>query len=1220
MISAHATDPRIPRSTTATLLVVVALFLFPGRASAIFDRTLIAPKGEATSSFFGHQVATAGDVNGDGYPDLVVGAPDYNGGQGRAYVYYGGPGMDEVADLAMTGGTVPFPSRLGYSVSTAGDVNGDGYADVLVGGRELAYVYFGGPNADAVADWTMAGDGVVDGFGSDVDTAGDVNGDGYADVVVGTFDFDGRAYFFFGGPNPDSVPDLTLAGESPGGAFGQRVSTAGDVNGDGFDDFMVAAWAYSFDRGRVYVYHGGRFMDGVADWTLTGEASSDGLGSSLAEAGDVNGDGYGDVILGAPGYTGSNLYQGRAVVFYGGPAADTQPDLTMIGEGQGDNFGQAVGSAGDVNADGYSDLIVGSIMNDFSGRAYVYFGGPAPDGVAELTMFGEDLGYMLTSFGSFVGTAGDVNGDGRADVLVAAEGYDNARGRIYVRSIDTYEVVSPNGGEQWVTAQGSVVRWRGDDPADLAISYDGGSSWSTLAVGIGGAENNQLLVTVPSTETVHAKVRVSQSGQPVSQWTSDMSDGVFRIVKAARAPAAAHRLHITPTGNAASQNFGVSVSAAGDVNGDGYADVIVGASGYNNYQGRATVYHGGPQADQVADWTLTGEGPFQYFGISVGGAGDVNGDGYPDVIVGAQEYAGSQGRAYVYYGGPGADAVADLTLSGVVSGNYFGCSVGAAGDVNGDGYADVLVGAFGVSSNQGRAYVFHGGPGADATPDRTLNGGSGDIYFGSSVSTAGDVNGDGYADVIVGAYGYQSSRGHAYVFLGGPGADAVADLTLTGEAAGHYFGTSVGTAGDVNGDGYADVIVGANGYDGGRGRAYVYHGGPGADALADLTLTGGSTSSFGTSVGTAGDVNGDGYADVIVGGWMSLGAKGSASVYYGGPAGDAIADHTLSGEASSNFFGMSVGAAGDVSGDGYADVIVGAYGYSGSQGRAYVYDFNRYFINAPNGGETWNVGATKTIAWLGAEKADVWMSVDAGRTYDRLGTGLGGAENNSWSLRVPHSPGKFTMVKVTPSDEGIGGSDRSDSLFTIQTSVALLALMVAPLPDRAGAAMLTWNTDPGPDDLAGYRLEKAAAGASWQTLVSLTRENSFTDESAGAGGSRYRLFAVNGFGEELMLGETALRPMKPIAAWPLPYRGGSLNLSFATANGLGGGPAHAEVSIFDVSGRLVRTVARGSFGAGYHSAGWDGRNGDGQKVAAGIYFIRVRSAEQETSLKLVVIR
>src|SRR6185503_3426915 len=193
--------------------------------------------------------------------------------------------------------------------------------------------------------------------------------------------------------------------------------------------------------------------------------------------------------------------------------------------------------------------------------------------------------------------------------------------------------------------------------------------------------------------------------------------------------------------------------------------------------------------------TLNAEAAGSNFGQSVSSAGDVNGDGYGDVIVGAHQYSSNTGRAYVYYGGPGADNVADLTLTGETTSSFFGVFVSSAGDMNGDGYGDLIVGAFGYSGNTGRAYVYYGGPSPDAVADLTLTGGAVGDAFGLSVSSAGDVNGDGYGDVIVGADAYSSETGRAYVYYGGPGTDAVADMTLTGETVNSAFGISVSSAG-----------------------------------------------------------------------------------------------------------------------------------------------------------------------------------------------------------------------------------------------------------------------------------------------------------------------------------------------------------------------------------------------------------------------------------------
>ncbi|HYJ31847.1 MAG TPA: FlgD immunoglobulin-like domain containing protein [Candidatus Binatia bacterium] len=1226
----------------------------------------MVPTGEAASDFFGYSVSRAGDVNGDGYDDVIVGA--YSNGTGglfagRAYVYYGGPGADAVADLTLTAAAAG--DQFGQSVSGAGDVNGDGYADVIVGAPNndagganagRAYVYYGGPSADAVADLTLTGAAASDFFGLSASGAGDVNRDGFDDVIVGANANDqggvdaGRAYVYYGGPGADAVADLTLTGAAAGDRFGNAVSGAGDVNGDGYADVIVGANnndAAGTNAGRAYVYYGGPGPDAVADLTLTGVSSSDFFGISVSGAGDVNGDSYADVIVGASTNDQGGVDAGRAYVYYGGPGADAVPDLTLTGAAAGDLLGQSVSGAGDANGDGYADLVVGAPQNDAggvdAGRTYVYYGGPGVDAVPDLTLTGAAAG---DNFGWSV-SGGDVNRDGHADVIVGAWGNDargNAAGRAYVFTPRPYEVLSPNGGEQWIAGLEQRVRWLGAGLADLWISFDGGASYSILTSGVGGRDQNEFALTAPTLATSGAVLRVSPSGVPVTHSNSDASDGVFRIVAKHDPPPAAHRVEITPTGAAVGDAFGQSVSGAGDVNGDGYADVIVGAAQSDAGgadAGRAYVYYGGPDADAAPDLTLTGAAGGDAFGNSVSGAGDVNGDGYGDVIVGAyQNDAGGAdaGRAYVYFGGPGADVVADLTLTGAAAGDAFGVSVSGAGDLNGDGYADVIVGAYANDAggaDAGRAYVYYGGPGADAVADLTLTGAAANDFFGYSVSGAGDVNGDGYADVIVGAYANDAggaNAGRAYVYYGGPVANAATDLTLTGAEVNDFFGWSVSGAGDVNGDGNADVIVGATMSDAGgtdAGRAYVYYGGAVADAVADVTLTGAASGDlFGVSVSGARDVNGDGYGDVIVGASANDAGgpnAGRAYVYYGGPGADVLADFTLTGAVAGDLSGTSVSAAGDVNGDGYPDVIVGANANDAGgldAGRAYLYDCNRYFLTAPNGGESWNVGATKTISWVGAEPADVWLSVDGGNTNQLVVSGVGGSETNAIPIRVPHTPTKFARIKVTPSNAAIGGFDQGDSLFTIQTSVQLLAMLAAALPEGGQGAVISWTTDPGPEDLAGYRLEKAEGSTSdsnpWRTVVALTRDIQYTDRSGGPG-TRYRLFAVNGFGEELLLGEASLRPLKPLTAWPLPYRSGTLNISFATS-GLGAGAARTELLLFDVMGRLVRRLDSGVYGAGYRTVTWDGRDGDGRPVAAGLYFLRTKSdLGYERSIKVAVL-
>jgi hypothetical protein len=190
------------------------------------------------------------------------------------------------------------------------------------------------------------------------------------------------------------------------------------------------------------------------------------------------------------------------------------------------------------------------------------------------------------------------------------------------------------------------------------------------------------------------------------------------------------------------------------------------------------------------------------------------------VIVGAYGYELNRGRAYIYYGGSSIDSIADKTLIGQATGYYFGISVSGAGDLNNDNYDDVVVGGWSYDSYRGRADIFLGGSPMDSLRDKTMIGEATNNYFGR-VSGAGDVNNDSYDDIIIGAHYYSSHTGRAYIYYGSSSIDSLADVIITGEGTGDDFGISVSGAGDVNNDGYDDVIIGAIGY-GLNGKAYIY--------------------------------------------------------------------------------------------------------------------------------------------------------------------------------------------------------------------------------------------------------------------------------------------------------------------------------------------------------------------------------------------------------------
>jgi hypothetical protein len=196
-------------------------------------------------------------------------------------------------------------------------------------------------------------------------------------------------------------------------------------------------------------------------------------------------------------------------------------------------------------------------------------------------------------------------------------------------------------------------------------------------------------------------------------------------------------------------------------------------------------------------------------GCSVSTAGDLNDDGYDDIIVGASGYSGYVGRAHIYFGGPSMDNTADVILSGKSEHDYFGCSVSSAGDFNKDGFNDVIVGSNGCYRSTGRADLYFGSSSMDNLEDVSFLGEQPLSDFGRSVSNAGDLNHDGYDDVIVGAVWYNNYIGRIYIYYGGSPVDNTVDIVITGEQEHDCYGSVVSDAGDVNGDGIKEWIVGA---------------------------------------------------------------------------------------------------------------------------------------------------------------------------------------------------------------------------------------------------------------------------------------------------------------------------------------------------------------------------------------------------------------------------
>jgi len=426
-------------------------------------------------------------------------------------------------------------------------------------------------------------------------------------------------------------PVWTARSGQGGAAFGSTVAGAGDVNGDGFADVIATARAYDggqVDEGRAYVFLGSPTgPEKLPAWTVESDQDYATIRDAAA-AGDVNGDGYGDVIVSSYAYSDGQYLEGRAWLYLGSPAGlATTPAWSAEGDEQAAYFGASVASAGDVNGDGFGDVTVSALFLDIAhvpqgeGATFLYLGSP--------------VGLSATPAWSVRGNQAD-------------SGFVNARA-------------------------GDVD---GDGYDDLAVA------WPTMSHGQAG--EGRVFV-----------YRGSAAGLETTEaWTAE--------------------------GNQGGAAFGSSLGFA-DVNGDGYDDLIVGAPGARSgpfelgTDGLVVVYLGSPSGlDPTPAWSLTGGQNGSGFGV-VAGAGDIDGDGFEDVLIGAPEYDHDQreeGHVLAFLGSPfGLRTRAAWLVQGNQRSCSFGAALAGAGDVDGDGLDDVIIGSHrfdGVLRNEGRALVYLG--------------------------------------------------------------------------------------------------------------------------------------------------------------------------------------------------------------------------------------------------------------------------------------------------------------------------------------------------------------------------------------------------------------------------------------------------------------------------------------------------------------------------------
>ena len=771
----------------------------------------------------------------------------------------------------------------------------------------------------------------------------------------------------------DGSNGFIIPGINENDNLGRSVSSAGDINGDGIDDLIIGApyagelisgyygnYYYSDRRGEAYVVFGTTdgfdaeidltSLDGSNGFTISGLDRNDNLGRSVSNAGDVNGDGIDDLIIGSPNADAGNYYsdysdKGEAYVVFGTTDGfDGELDLTSLDGSNGftisgidsnDRLGSSVSSAGDINGDGIDDLIISApnageptigdygnyYYSDRRGEAYVVFGTTEGfDANLDLTSLDGRNGFTISGINSFdnlgssVSSAGDINGDGIDDLIIGA----------------------PNTGAGY---------------------YNSYSSEGTFYVVFG------------TTEGFDAELDLT---------SLDGSNG------------------FTIPGIDRNDRLGRSVSSAGDINGDGIDDLIIGTpsadTGYNSYssEGEAYVVFGTSDGfDAELDLTsLDGSNGFTISGIdqndnlgqSVSNAGDFNGDGFDDLLISApnagstNSYYSGGGEVYILFGSSnGFDADIDLNeldsddgfiISGIDQGDDLGRSLSSAGDLNGDGFDDLIIGAPGADttspySGEGETYVIFGFAPVDLTG--TAND---DVLTGSPV--ADFLSGLAGNDTLKGLGGDDQIRG-------GSGDDSI----LAGEGDDIVQG---GTGADlISGEGGSDILVGDRGND-------LISGGAGDD-----DISGGNDND--SLLGNGGDdtINGDDGFDTIKGGaGNDLIRGGSNSDRLFGQAGnDTVSGNsgidTIRGGAGDDLLNGGsdrdrlFGQAGNdtLNGESDSDYLVGGKGndlIDGGEG-------NDTVIGVEIQGSNLTFGAGNFDTLTGGEGADTFVLGDADNIY-----------------------------------------------------------------------------------------------------------------------------------------------------------------------------------------------------------------------------------------------
>jgi len=503
------------------IITLTAVTLLTAVAAAQNELELVwTGAGETNYNYFGAGM-TGVDFDHDSYSDVLIGAKGWNDGQGKVYLFLGSPDFFEEATFELVGDTVE--DYFDRDISNLQDIDLDGFYDFIVPGRERVELYFGGVDFDTVPDWQVQKHGSEPSspeyFGASTDSVGDVNGDGWSDFVISGGDYELHLTYFeiyFSSLELDTIPDWHYYTEAYYN-YAFIVEGLGDINGDGFDDVLAyKPVSSSVTTYPAQVFYGGSPMDTIPDLEFIPYAICAG------GIGDVNDDGYNDLAM----YKrfNSDPLESHTVVYFGGAGVDTLPDVILEGAYTPDTRCNSMFSHADVNGDGIEDIVCEGGW-DFN-YLYVYLGSPWFNGTPDWWYSEYHMIDGITLSG-----VGDVNGDGCDEIVLGMPEYNFQQGKVYLYAgnpdlIDLGAPVEP--GDLPRTPGWYKLDQNYPNPfnASTTIHFELGKL-STVSMTVFDLRGNKIRSLIRNKEMRPGGYNISWSGK--NEFSQPVSSGIYLL-------------------------------------------------------------------------------------------------------------------------------------------------------------------------------------------------------------------------------------------------------------------------------------------------------------------------------------------------------------------------------------------------------------------------------------------------------------------------------------------------------------------------------------------------------------------------------------------------------------------------------------------------------------------------------------------------------------------